>query len=99
MSAMDVINDIGHHRFLARLPDGDGELTYEQIAPHTLELIHTQIEPSLRGQGVAEALALAAIVYAREHALHIIPTCPYVQRWLAKHPEHKDLVVARPDAD
>jgi hypothetical protein len=28
-----------------------------------------------------------------------VATCPYVQHWLAKHTEHKDLVAARADAD
>jgi predicted GNAT family acetyltransferase len=96
---MNVTNDTEHHRFFARLPEGEGELTYAQIAPHTLELIHTRVDPSLRGHGVAEALAETAIAYAREHGLHIVPTCPYVQRWLGKHPEHNDLVVERAAAD
>jgi predicted GNAT family acetyltransferase len=96
---MNVQNDPEHHRFLVRLPDGEGELIYEQIAPRTLELIHTRVDPALRGHGVAEALAETATAHAREHGLQIIPTCPYVQRWLTKHPEHNDLVVARADAD
>ncbi len=95
---MDVTNDTEHHRFLVRLPEGEGELVYGQLARHTLELIHTEVEPSLRGRGVAEALAQGAIAYAREHGMHIVPTCPYVQRWLTKHPEHNELVVARSNA-
>jgi hypothetical protein len=96
---MNVTNDVAHHRFLVRLPDGEGELIYKQVAPHTLELVHTRVDPALRGHGVAEALAQTAIAHAREHALHIILTCPYMQRWLTKHPEHNDLVVARSNAD
>jgi len=96
---MDVTNDIEHSRFLVRLPEGQGELIYENAAPHTLELVHTGVDPALRGHGVAEALAEAAIAYARKHSLRIIATCPYVQHWLAKHREHQDLVVARADAD
>ncbi len=96
---MNVENDTTHHRFLARLPEGEGELIYRQIAPHTLELVHTEVDPKLRGRGVAEALVEAAIEHARTHGLHIVPTCPYVQRWLTKHLEHQDLIVARADAD
>ena len=96
---MEVENDTTHHRFLARLPEGEGELSYRQIAPHTLELVHTEVDPKLRGRGVAEALVEAAIEHARTHGLHVVPTCPYVQRWLTKHLEHQDLIVARADAD
>jgi uncharacterized protein len=99
MAGMNVQNDAGHHRFLIRLPDGEGELIYEKTAPHTLELTHTRVDPALRGRGVAEALAEAAIAHARKRRLHIIPACSYVQRWLTRHPEHKDLVVARAEAD
>ena len=96
---MEVENDTAHRRFLARLPEGEGELISRQIAPHTLELVHTEVDPKLRGRGVAEALAEAAIEHARTHGLHVVPTCPYVQRWFTKHPEHQDLIVARADAD
>ena len=96
---MNVENDTAHHRFLIRLPEGEGELVYNQLAPHTLELVHTEVDPKLRGRGVAEALAEAAIEHARTHGLHVVPTCPYVQRWLTKHPEHQDLIVARAGAD
>jgi uncharacterized protein len=96
---MDVQNDTERHRFLVRLPEGEGELIYTNVGAHTMELVHTGVDPALRGRGVAEALAEAAVRYAREHGLRIIPTCPYVERWLSKHPEHEDLVVVRTDAD
>ena len=45
---MNVENDTARHRFLARLPEGQGELIYDQIAPHTLELVHTEVDPTPR---------------------------------------------------
>jgi predicted GNAT family acetyltransferase len=96
---MKVENDTEHHRFVVRLPEGEGELVYEQLAPHTLELVHTEVDPKLRGHGVAEAIAEAAVAHARDHGMRIVATCPYVQRWLEKHPEHNDLVVPRNSAD
>jgi predicted GNAT family acetyltransferase len=96
---MKVENDTAHDRFLVRLPEGEGELVYKQLAPHTLELVHTEVDPKLRGRGVAEAIAEAAMEHARGHGMRIVATCPYVQRWLEKHPEHNDLVVPRTSAD
>ena len=93
---MKVENDIANHRFLVRLPEGEGELIYSQLAPDTLELVHTEVDPKLRGRGVAEAIADAAFEHARAHGMRIVPTCPYVQRWLEKHPEQNDLVTSRP---
>jgi predicted GNAT family acetyltransferase len=48
----------------------------------------------LRGRGVGEALAETAFAYARAQGMRVVPTCPYVQRWLAKHPEQGDVVVS-----
>ena len=95
---MNVENDRAHHRFLVELPEGRGELVYQQIAPRTLELVHTEVAAGLRGHGVGDGLAEAAIAHARKEGLSIVATCPYVQRWLAKHPEHHDLFIARADA-
>jgi predicted GNAT family acetyltransferase len=96
MPGMDVQHDTGRSRFLVRLPEGEGELVYKRLGQSTLELAHTEVAPALRGRGVAEALVQTAIDHARAERLSIVATCPYVQRWLAKHPEHRDLVVAAP---
>jgi len=93
--AVNVLDDTERQRFLARLPEGEGELMYKQIGSHTLELIHTEVAPALRGRGVAEALVETAFALARKDGMHIVATCPYVQRWLTKHPEQADLVVSR----
>jgi predicted GNAT family acetyltransferase len=89
-----VENDSAHQRFSIELPEGTGELQYRRSPPRTLELVHTEVAPSLRGRGVGEALAEAAVAYARAENLKIVPTCPFVRRWLDKHPEHKDLVAS-----
>jgi predicted GNAT family acetyltransferase len=98
MNAMDVVNDRERHRFRVRLPEGEGELIYAAIAPRTLELVHTEVASSLRGRGVGDALVETALAYAREHGLKIVATCPYVQRWLTKHPEQNDIVIPRAEA-
>jgi len=90
---VNVENDSAQSRFVVRLPEGEGELVYRQLGSRTLELVHTEVAPALRGRGVGEALAQAAIDHARAEGLSIVATCPYVQRWLAKHPEHRDLAV------
>jgi predicted GNAT family acetyltransferase len=93
---MPVEHDIEHHRFLVQRPEGKGELLYRRLAPRLIDLLHTEVSPGLRGQGVADALAAAAIAFARDSGEKIIPTCPFVQKWLARHPEAADLVGQRP---
>lgn len=93
-TAVNVQNDGEQQRFHVRLPEGEGELVYRRIAPDTLELVHTEVDPALRGRGVGEALAETAFAYARAQGLRVVPTCPYVKRWLAKHPEQRDVVAS-----
>jgi hypothetical protein len=90
-----VVHDIPHQRFLAQFPEGKGELTYQKVGTRTLDLQHTRVDESLRGKGVAESLAKAAFAYLRENHLLAIATCPYVQRWLERHPEQRDIAVTK----
>jgi|SRR5689334_5797779 len=94
MPVVNIENDSAHGRFVVRLPEGEGELVYKSIPPRTLELVHTEVAPALRGQGVGEALAQGAFAYARAEGMRVVVTCTYVRHWLAKHPEHGDLVAS-----
>jgi predicted GNAT family acetyltransferase len=78
-------------RFLIRQEGGTAELTYSLIGKQIL-LKHTEVPQALRGGGIAGTLAHAALEYARSHDLTVIPVCPYVIAYLAKHPEYQSLV-------
>lgn len=94
MTDIPTRHDEGASRFVAELDGGDAYLTYTRVRPGVLDLRHTVVPASERGQGVADALVRAALAYARQHGDRIIPTCPYVKEWLEGHPEEKELVVA-----
>ena len=57
-----------------------------------LSLIHTEVPTTLRGKGVAGALARAVLDYARAHRMTVKPFCPFVGRYIRRHPEFQDLV-------
>lgn len=52
---------------------------------------HTVIFPGNERQGLAGKLVRAALDDIRELGLPVLPTCPYVQSWISKHPEYQDL--------
>ena len=85
---MNVLHDIQHTRFVISLADGDAELVYEKVGD-AIDLQHTEVPPSKRNQGIADTLVRAALAYAREHELRVIPTCPYVLAWFNRHPEER----------
>lgn len=58
----------------------------------SMAITHTEVPMSLRGQGVGEALAKAALDDVRKRGLTVKPYCPFVARYIKDHPEYQDLV-------
>ena len=86
---MDVRHDTAGKQFVVELAEGEGELAYDDGEAGTIDLTHTEVSPSLQGRGVGEALVRAALDYARANGLRVVPSCPYVKKWLDKHPEER----------
>lgn len=87
---------------LFKTPDGKAYLSYEvkpsrssgaEKKAEVLDLQHTFVPSSFRGQGVAARLCVAAFEYAKDKGLLVQPTCSYVSdTFLPRHPEWADLV-------
>jgi predicted GNAT family acetyltransferase len=45
-----------------------------------------------RGRGAASEITSFALDYARAHGYRVRPSCPFVARFVAVHPEFADLV-------
>lgn len=76
--------------------DGAGnlvaEITFPACREGVVNIDHTFVDPSLRGQGVADKLVRAAVRYIREAGVKATVTCTYAQRWFAEHPEQADVL-------
>lgn len=60
------------------------EVTYKQIDEDTMELDHTFVDESLRGQGIAEQLVNRVVEEAEKDNKQIIPTCSYADSLFKK---------------
>jgi predicted GNAT family acetyltransferase len=89
---MDVQHDPGHQRFFLDVNGGTAVLDYRRLPDGTLDLVHTGVPEAAAGQGVGGKLASAAFAWARQAGVKLVPTCPFVQKWLERHPEAQDLV-------
>ena len=78
-------------RFEAKLGDAVAFAEYH-LTHDALVLPHTEVPDAFAGRGVASALAVAALTYAREHGLKVKPICPFMAGYIKKHPEWQDLV-------
>jgi predicted GNAT family acetyltransferase len=73
----------------------NGEVAYldYSLAGNILTLSHTEVPEKLRHMGLASSLAETALHWARDRNLKVDIVCPTVQQYIAKHPEHADLVL------
>jgi predicted GNAT family acetyltransferase len=73
----------------------DGEtafLVYER-RPNSIVLVHTDVPESLGGRGLGGVLARHALDTARAAGTRVVVQCPFVQAWLRRHPDYRDIVV------
>ena len=60
---------------------------------------HTEVGDEYGGRGLAKTLVARALDATRAEGLRVVPVCPYVKRFVEKHPEHQDNVdPVTPDA-
>ena len=52
---------------------------------------HTEVDPSLEGQGIGGLLVRGMLDDVRSRGLAVLPVCPFVQAWMARHPDYADL--------
>jgi predicted GNAT family acetyltransferase len=60
-------------------------------------MMHTVVEPAYEGRGLGSQLARAVLADARTRGLAVLPHCPFIRSYIARHrDEYVDLV---PQAD
>ncbi|MEM5566308.1 GNAT family N-acetyltransferase [Psychroserpens sp. AS72] len=67
-------------------------LTYKVSNTHKIIIDHTEVDPSLKGQGIGYKLVESSVQYARENGLKIKATCSYANAVLNKKDEFKDVL-------
>ena len=67
-------------------PGHEAELLY-RLRTGRLILVHTEVPIELEGHGIGGKLVEAAVDYAAEHGLAVVPSCPFATSWLDRHPD------------
>ena len=73
------------------------EMTYRRTGATTVIVDHTEVDPSLAGQGVGRALLGALVLWARATGTKLVPQCTFVKAQFDKDPSLRDLL-AQPAA-
>jgi len=87
----EVIHEKENERFVI-YADGNEVYVEYKMEEKEINLDHTFTHPALRGKGLAAHVVRAALEFAKENNLKVIPTCSYVQAFIAKNDEYKKLV-------
>ena len=61
------------------------EATYCPVRPGVVDIDHTYVDPSLRGQGIAGQLMEALAVELRKRGLKAVASCSYAEVWLERN--------------
>ncbi len=88
---MEVKRNEAERRFETEMDGQVGVLEY-QMYGNTIVFTHAGVPPEIEGRGVAGILTKAGLEYARAQQLRVVPQCPFVQSYLARHSEYKDLI-------
>ena len=84
-------------RYEARI---DGELAgFAQyiLTPELIVFTHTEVGPEHEGKGVGSAIARFALDDVRSSGtLRVLPMCPFIKGWIARHREYVPLVYGVP---
>lgn len=80
-----VIHDINNHQFKIESENGCAYLAYTQVDTKVMDIYSTYVPEALRGKNIAADLAAAAVDFAKQNNLTIIPTCSYVERYMQRN--------------
>jgi len=91
LDRIELRNNPDRNRFEA---DVDGTLAVAEYIQRQNFIIftHTEVPPTLEGQGIGSRLARFALEYAREQGWQVNLLCPYIAAYIRRHPEFRDIL-------
>jgi predicted GNAT family acetyltransferase len=89
--SFDITHDSVARRFEARVDGEESTLDYE-LDGNVMTITHVKVPEPVGNRGIAAALTEAALSYARERSLRVVPRCPYAATYVARHRQWADIV-------
>ena len=89
----DIRHESGERQgafFIEREGRRVAELTYRMMGADAM-LDHTWVDPKLRGGGEGKSLVAAAVDWARQEHVKLVPACSYVRAVFDRTPEYADV--------
>jgi len=91
---MDIKHQQGETKglfFIEQNSEKVGELEYSMAGKERMIISHTEVSDTLKGQGAGKQLVQAAVDYARQHHLKVMPLCPFANAVFHRTPDFNDV--------
>jgi predicted GNAT family acetyltransferase len=62
------------------------------LSDGVMTILHAEVQPRFEGRGLGSRLARFALDDARRRGLLVVPRCPFIAAYVARHPELADLI-------
>jgi predicted GNAT family acetyltransferase len=90
---VEFARDDASGRYTATVHDEVAAFAEFMPAAQLIVFTHTETSPAFEGQGVASQLVRWALDDVRARRLLVVPVCPFVKAFIARHPDdYGDLV-------
>lgn len=78
--------------FIKKDGEKKAEMVYSKAGESLLIIEHTEVDDSLRGEGIGQKLVERAVALAREEGKKIMPLCPFAKSIFDKNEEIRDVL-------
>ncbi|HKI06007.1 MAG TPA: GNAT family N-acetyltransferase [Thermoanaerobaculia bacterium] len=85
---LKVQQDEKDRKFYADVDGQEAVVEYAKTG-NVYDLAHTHVPEELRGKGVGEKLVRGALDEIQRQGAQFLPSCPFIQAFLKKHPEYE----------
>lgn len=89
---MKITNNESANRYELYVNGSMAKIDYQRNG-NQIFLNHTEVPPELGGKGVGSKLVSLVLEDIDQQGLRLIPFCPFVKKYIQKHPEWKRILV------
>jgi predicted GNAT family acetyltransferase len=90
--AAEVRDNAEEQRYEVTVDGALAGFTAYRARPGLIAFVHTEVDDAFEGQGVGSTLVSEALEDVRRRGLAVLPFCPFVNAYIAKHREYVELV-------
>ena len=92
---IQVVDNPAKHRFELEIEGSDDPaVAYYRVEGDRVILTHTEVPQAFSGQGIASRLAAGVFDLLQASGRKIVPRCPFMGAFAARHPEYAGSISA-----